>query len=52
MSEGHLMFSQQKRVFVVQSIRCVKQAFIATGSGWLDAEQEIYKIKPDIYAVN
>ncbi|MGD0596649.1 MAG: hypothetical protein ABSA64_03880 [Sedimentisphaerales bacterium] len=37
------MFSQNQRWFVIQSIRYVKQAFIATGSGWLDAEQEIYK---------
>ena len=50
--EGHPMFSQNQRWFVVQSIKYVKQAFIATGSGWLDAEQEIYKIKPEIYAVN
>jgi glycerol-3-phosphate cytidylyltransferase-like family protein len=46
------MFSQNQRWFVIQSIRYVKQAFIATGSGWLDAEQEIYKIKPEIYAVD
>jgi cytidyltransferase-like protein len=50
--KGHPMFSQNQRRFVVQSIKYVKQAFIATGSGWLDAEQEIYKIKPEIYAVN
>lgn len=50
--EGHPMFSQLQRWFVVQSIKYVKQAFIATGSGQLDAEQEIYQIKPDIYAVN
>ncbi|MGD1042899.1 MAG: adenylyltransferase/cytidyltransferase family protein [Sedimentisphaerales bacterium] len=51
-SEEHPMFLQNQRRFVVQSIKYVKQAFIATGSGWLDAEQEIYKIKPEIYAVN
>ncbi|MGD0551404.1 MAG: adenylyltransferase/cytidyltransferase family protein [Sedimentisphaerales bacterium] len=50
--EGHPMFTQNQRRFVVQSIKYVKQAFIATGSGQLDAEQEIYQIKPDIYAVN
>jgi cytidyltransferase-like protein len=49
---GHPMFSQQQRWFVVQSIRYVKQAIISTGSGWLDAEPEINRIKPDIYAVN
>ena len=50
--EGHPMFPQQQRWFVVQSIRYVRQALIATGNGWLDAEPEIYRIKPDIYAVN
>jgi cytidyltransferase-like protein len=48
----HPMFSQQQRWFVVQSIRYVRQAIISTGSGWLDAEPEISRIKPDIYAVN
>jgi cytidyltransferase-like protein len=50
--EGHPMFSQDQRRFVVQSIKYVKQSFIATGSGQLDAEQEIYQLKPDILAVN
>lgn len=50
--EGHPMFTQNQRRFIVQSIKYVKQAFIATGSGQLDAEQEIRRIKPDIYAVN
>jgi hypothetical protein len=30
----------------------VKQALISTGDGWLDAEPEINRIRPDIYAVN
>ena len=46
------MFSQDQRRFVVQSIKYVKQAFIATGSGQLDAKQEIYQLKPNILAVN
>jgi cytidyltransferase-like protein len=50
--QGHPMFPQQQRCFVCRSIRYVTQAFIATGSGWLDAEPEIRLIKPDIYAVN
>jgi len=49
---GHPMFSQQQRWYVVQSIRYVKQGLIATGSGWLDAEPEMRRLKPDIYAVN
>jgi cytidyltransferase-like protein len=50
--EGHPMFSQEERSYVVQSIRYVKQALISSGSGWMDAEPEIALIKPDRYVVN
>jgi cytidyltransferase-like protein len=50
--EGHPMFSQDERRYMVQAIRHVKQALISTGHGWLDAEPEIMKLKPDMYAVN
>jgi cytidyltransferase-like protein len=50
--DGHPMFPQEERRYVVQSIRFVKQALISSGSGWMDAEPEIAQIKPDIYAVN
>ena len=46
------MFPQAERRYVVQSIRFVKQAFVSSGSGWMDAEPEIARIKPDIYVVN
>jgi len=50
--EGHPMFSQDERRYMVQSVRYVKQALVSTGHGWMDAEPEIATIKPDIYAVN
>jgi cytidyltransferase-like protein len=50
--EGHPMFSEQERRFLVGAIRYVKQALISTGHGWLDAEPEIRTIRPHIYAVN
>jgi glycerol-3-phosphate cytidylyltransferase-like family protein len=50
--EGHPLFPQDKRQYMVQSVRHVKQALISTGHGWMDAEPEIAPIKPDIYAVN
>jgi cytidyltransferase-like protein len=50
--EGHPLFLQEERRYMVQSVRYVKQALISTGRGWLDAEPEIALIKPDIYAVN
>ena len=40
------------RRYMAGSIRYVQQAFISTGHGWLDAEPEIERIQPDIYAVN
>jgi cytidyltransferase-like protein len=50
--EGHPLFPQDIRRYMVGSICYVKQALISTGHGWLDAEPEISKIQPDIYAVN
>jgi len=50
--EGHPMFPQDERRYMVQSIRGVKQALISSGHGWMDAEPEIARIKPDIYVVN
>jgi cytidyltransferase-like protein len=49
---GHPQIPEDERRFVVGSLKFVKQALVATGSGWLDAEPEIERIKPDIYAVN
>lgn len=50
--EGHPMFSERQRQYVIGSMRHVKQALISTGSGWLDADPEIRRIRPDIFAVN
>jgi cytidyltransferase-like protein len=50
--EGHPMFDQNQRRYIVGSIRYVTQALVSTGHGWLDAEPEIERIRPDIYAVN
>jgi glycerol-3-phosphate cytidylyltransferase-like family protein len=50
--EGHPLLSQEERRYVVGSIKYVKQALITTGDGWVDADPEIKKLKPDIYVVN
>jgi len=50
--EGHPMFPQDERRYMVQSIRHVQQALVSTGNGWMDAEPEIARIQPDVYAVN
>jgi cytidyltransferase-like protein len=50
--EGHPLFPQEERRYVVQSVRFVTQALISSGSGWMDAEPEVERIRPDIYVVN
>jgi cytidyltransferase-like protein len=50
--EGHPMFPAEERRYMVQSIRFVHRALISSGDGWLDAEPEIERLRPDIYAVN
>ncbi|HEY5914112.1 MAG TPA: adenylyltransferase/cytidyltransferase family protein [Verrucomicrobiae bacterium] len=50
--EGHPLLGEAERRFMAASIRYVTQALISTGKGWLDADPEIQRIKPDIYAVN
>ncbi|HEY9054515.1 MAG TPA: adenylyltransferase/cytidyltransferase family protein, partial [Rectinemataceae bacterium] len=50
--EGHPLFSQEERQYVVGSIRHVARALVSSGSGWLDAEPEIIALKADRYIVN
>jgi len=50
--EGHPLLSEEERRYVLGSIKYVKQALVTTGSGWLDADPEIRRLKPDIYLVN
>ena len=50
--EGHPLFPQEERRYVVQSIRYVTDGLVSTGTGWMDAEPEIKRISADIYAVN
>ena len=50
--EGHPLLPQDERRYLAGSIRYVTQALISSGQGWLDADPEIQRLKPDIYAVN
>jgi len=50
--EGHPMFKQEERLFMVQSMKYVTYATISTGTGWMDAAPEVERIKPEKYAVN
>jgi cytidyltransferase-like protein len=49
---GHPMYREQERKYLVQSVRFVERAYIASGTGWLDAEPEIRLVRPAVYAVN
>lgn len=50
--DGHPLFPESERRYMVQSIRYVKEALITTGHGWMDAEPEIRRLGIDAYAVN
>lgn len=50
--DGHPLFNQDERRYMVQSIRFVRHALISSGHGWMDGEPEIESLHPDIYAVN
>jgi cytidyltransferase-like protein len=50
--DGHPLFPEAERRYMVQSIRHVKEAIITSGNGWMDAEPEIQSLGIDAYAVN
>jgi cytidyltransferase-like protein len=44
--------NNQERLFMVKSIRWVKEAFISRGSGILDFKDELSQMRPDFFIVN
>lgn len=51
--KGHrTMYDEQERLFMVKSIRYVKDAFINAGSGIMDFIPTVDALKPDILLVN
>ena len=51
--KGHkTMYSEQERLFMVQAIRYVKQAYINQGSGFLDFLPTLDIVHPDCLVVN
>jgi len=44
--------TQQERLYMVRSIRYVKDAWINKGSGILDFEEDIKTFQPDVFVVN
>ena len=48
---GCPVFTEQERLYVIRSIRFVKQAFISSGFGMLDFVVELESVKPDVFVV-
>jgi cytidyltransferase-like protein len=46
------VFSEEERLYIVKSIRYVHDAFLASGTGTLDFEPDMKRLKPDIFIVN
>jgi cytidyltransferase-like protein len=46
------VFAESERLYIVKSVRYVHDAFLASGSGMLDFEPDLKRIKPDIFIVN
>ena len=46
------VYSEQERLYIVQSLKFVKKAWVNTGSGILDFEDDVIELKPDILFVN
>jgi cytidyltransferase-like protein len=46
------VFSEAERLYVVKAIRYVEDAFIGSGTGMLDFEPDLRRLKPDFLIVN
>ena len=44
--------NQDERLYMMQSLNCVKEAFISSGSGMLDFVEELRRVQPDMFIVN
>ena len=44
--------NEDERLYMVQSVACVKQAFVSQGSGMLDFAREMRAMHPDFFVVN
>lgn len=50
--KGHPLYPEEQRRYMTEAVRFVERAYVSSGTGWMDAEPEIERIRPDIYAVN
>lgn len=49
---GHPLQPEQERRFMAGAARTVHQCLVSSGTGWMDAEPEIARIRPTYYVVN
>ena len=45
-------FTQEERVYMVGAVKYVTEAFVSSGMGILDFEEDLKRIKPDYFVVN
>ena len=45
-------FTQEERVYMVGAVKYVTEAFVSSGMGMLDFEEDMKRIKPDYFVVN
>ena len=46
------VITEDERLYMVKSVKCVKEAFISQGSGMLDFLAEFTAVQPDLFIVN
>ncbi len=52
LKKRHTINNNEERLYMVKALKCVKDAWINSGSGIMDFEKEIRELKPDIFFVN
>ncbi|MBN2103523.1 adenylyltransferase/cytidyltransferase family protein [bacterium] len=45
-------FSQEERLYMVNAVRYVHQAFLSSGSGILDYKPDLIRLRPEVFIVN
>ncbi len=51
--KGHLpLFSEEERVYLLNNLKCVYEAKVASGSGMLDFADDMADLRPDLFLVN
>ena len=52
LKERKTVYPEEERLYMIKALRCVKDAWISSGNGLLDFEEEVKALKPDIFFVN